>query len=480
VRPRHLVVIGYGMAGARLADEIRHRDPAGARVRITMVGEEPHLAYNRILLSSVAAGSLPADAARLHDDGWAFRHGIDLRLGTAALSVDRHRRRVVLADGATLDYDVLALATGSTPRLPPVEGLVVEGRLAPGAVSFRTLDDCGRIASNARAGAPVAVLGGGLLGLEVACALADRGSPVTVVHPAPHLMERQLDAGAGRALARLLETRGVGLRLRTGASAYVPSDGLKLTDGGHVEAELVVVSTGVWADTGLAEAAGLATDHGVLVDDALRTSDEAVYALGDCARHAGAEPGTVQPAWEQAAVLAELLTGADGTAAYQGTRTVTRLKARGVELTALGESHTDADDRGADVVCLDDPAGGRYGKLVLREGRVTGAVMLGLPDAAAGVTQLYDRGLPAPADRIALLLGRALPAEAPSSASDAAATPDTAVVCRCNSVRKKDLVSAWRAGARSLSELASATRAGTGCGGCADTVRHLTASLDGA
>jgi assimilatory nitrate reductase electron transfer subunit len=467
---RDVVVLGYGMAGARLADEIRARDPRGERVALTIVGEEPHPAYNRVLLSGVVAGTMRPELVRLHDADWAASHGIELRTGTSAVRVDRAARAVALADGSTVDYDALVLATGSRPWLPPVEGIALEdGTPAPGVVAFRTLDDCERILAAAEVGAPVAVLGGGLLGLEAARGLAGRGQLVTVVHPVGHLMERQLDPGAGHVLARALGGLGIDFRLGASAARYVPGDGLKLDDGSTVPADLVVVSAGVRAETALARDAGLTVDRGVVVDDTLRTSDGRVHAIGDCAQHPGTVSGLVEPAWQQASVLADLLTGADIAARYRGTSVVTKLKARGVDLTALGDGLTEVGDAGAEVLCLNDPAGGRYAKLVVRADRVTGAIVLGAPDAAANITQFYDRGLPVPTDRLAVLLGRALPGGA-TAASSPADLPASSVVCRCNSVTKGRLVEAFRNGAKDLTELASATRATTGCGSCRDAV----------
>ncbi|HET9140364.1 NAD(P)/FAD-dependent oxidoreductase, partial [Actinophytocola sp.] len=190
---RRVVTIGYGMAGARLAEEIRARDPNGDRVAVTVIGEERHAAYNRVLLSAVVGGSMTPESVRLTEPA-----GVELRLDTAVVAIDRTARRVRLADGSTVDYDVLVLATGSRPWIPPTEGLTTEDReLAAGVVAFRTLDDCERLLALATPGTPVAVLGGGLLGLEAARGLAARGCLVTVVHPVGHLMERQLDPAGG-------------------------------------------------------------------------------------------------------------------------------------------------------------------------------------------------------------------------------------------------------------------------------------------
>jgi assimilatory nitrate reductase electron transfer subunit len=471
--PRRVVVLGYGMAGARLAEEIRRRDPRGDRIELTVVGEEPHPAYNRVLLSAVVGGTMRPESTVLHEDDWAERQDVKLLRDVSAVRIDRHGRRVELTNGSTVDYDALVLATGSEPWMPPVEGLTGDdGRPAEGVVAFRTMEDCERILAHARIGAPVAVVGGGLLGLEAARGLAGRGNLVTVVHPGTHLMERQLDPGAGRVLARTLGALGIDFRLGVSAAKYVPGDGLKLDDGTHVPADLVVVSAGVRERTALAADAGIAVDRGIPVDDALRTSDGRVHAIGDCARHPGTVSGLVQPAWEQAAVLADLLTGANTAARYLGTPVVTRLKAKGIDLAAFGESRTEVTDASAEVITLDDPKRGRYAKLVLRDDRVTGGILLGCPDAAATVTQLYDRGVPVPDDRLALVLGRALPTGA-SAAASPADLPASAKVCQCNSVTKGRLVEAFRAGATSVPDLATATRATTGCGGCADTVRGI-------
>jgi assimilatory nitrate reductase electron transfer subunit len=458
-----VVIVGNGMAGARLTEEIRRRDPG--RVSITMLGEENRPAYNRVLLSSVVGGSMTPDLIGLPE-----APAVDRRLGTAATAIDRAARTVTVTDGSTVDYDMLVLATGSRALVPPIDGLAGED----GVVAFRTLADCERLLARSRPGAAVAVVGGGLLGLEAARGLAHRGCRVTVVHAVGHLMERQLDPPGGRVLARTLESMGIELRLGALAARYLPGDGLKLDDGSLVPAELVVLAAGVRPETALAEAAGLTVDRGIVVDDSLRTNDFRIHAIGDCARHPGTVSGVVQPAWEQAAVLADLITGTDPGARYRGTPVVTRLKARDVDLAAFGDVH--AEDSDAEVLCLQDIARGRYVKLVLREERVAGAIVLGLADAAATITQFYDRGMPAPSDRLALLLGRALPAGAASPVD----LPASAVVCRCNTVTKDQLVKSWRDGARGAAELAESTRATTGCGSCRDTVRGIAEWLSAA
>ena len=461
-----VVVVGYGMAGARFAEQLRERDPD---IELTVLGAERHHAYNRVLLSTVLAGGLPLDAIGLHDEYWAEKNQVELRLDTAVVAIDRAARVVRLADESVVDYDVLVLATGSRARLP-----LTGERVS----AFRTMDDCARIVALARPGAPVVVLGGGVLGLEAARGLAGRGCQVTVVHPKARLMERQLDPSAADVLRRSMQRLGIEVRLGESVTRHLPGRGVELSDGSLVPAELVVVSAGVFAEDGLAADAGLATDNGILVDDRLRTADPGIYAIGDCARPPGGGSGLVQPAWEQAAVVAELVTGANPMARYTGTPMVVRLKARDVDLAALGDVHATVDDDDAEVVQVHDPARGRYAKLVLRADRVAGAILLGVPDAAATIIQLYDSGALAPSDRLALLLGRALPG-APTAASPGD-LPASAVLCRCNTVSKGTLVAAWRDGANDLTALANATRATTGCGGCTGAVTDLLTWLDAA
>jgi assimilatory nitrate reductase electron transfer subunit len=490
------------MVGARFVDEVRRRDPDGERASLVVFGAEPHAAYNRVLLSTVVAGGLTPEAVRLHEPGWATERRVRLHTGVTVTAIDRARRRVLLddggPDGSDEPYDELVLATGSRAWIPPTDGLLAaagSGELADGVATFRDLDDCARILELARPGGRVAVLGGGLLGLEAARGLVGRGVRVTVLHPVGHLMERQLDAGAAGVLAATLRRLGVDVRLNVSAKRWTPGTGLECDDGTTLSVDAVVVSAGVRAETGLAADAGIATDRGVLVDDRMGTSDDRVHAIGDCARHPGTVSGLVQPGFEQAEVLAALLTGADPAARYRGTPLVTRLKARDIDLAAVGDALAEdpgdggsgAADDGIEVLRLADPFRGRYAKIVLNRDRLLGAIMLGVPDAAASVIQLFDSGAPAPTDRLALLLGRALPGEASSAGGPAsvvaspALLPSSALICRCNTVSKGALVTAWRSGATDLAALRRATRAGTGCGGCqaaVDGIRDWLAAAE--
>ncbi|WP_433873502.1 FAD-dependent oxidoreductase [Saccharopolyspora sp. CA-218241] len=450
-----VVVVGGGPAAHRLVAGLRAGGFDGA---VAVLGAEPRPGYHRVLLGSVVDGTLrgadlalPAPAAEVH-------------AGAIAAELDRDRRVVRTASGDEHPYDVLVLATGARARQPELPGATPD-RVRP----LRTLPDATWLAAGA---GPVAVLGGGVLGVETAVALRARGLDVTLVHPGPGLMDRLLDATAGRLLADRLGQLGVDLALRRRAVGHRPGE-LLLDDGTAVPAERVVVCAGTAAEVGLAERAGLAVRRGVVVDDELRTADPRIRALGDCAEHAGVLTGQLEPAWRQADVLAGLLTGADQR--YRPGREMTRLRARGIDLVSLGPAERRADPA-AEVVALSDPARGRYATVTVHDERITGGVLLGFPRAIAALTQLHDRGLPLPADRLALLLGG--PA-ATGTATTGTATTGTGrvtappVLCHCNAVTRDALVAAWRSGARSVAELARTTRATTGCGGCTEEVARL-------
>ncbi|MDG4825352.1 FAD-dependent oxidoreductase [Asanoa sp. WMMD1127] len=453
-----VLVVGYGMAGSRVVAELRAR---AADVKVTALGAEPHRPYNRILLSNLLAGKVGEDDLAIA----AAPAGADVRLGEPVVAVDRGRRVVRTAQEEHA-YDALVLATGSAPVVPPLPGL--DG---PGVHAFRTLDDCRRIVASASRARRAVVLGGGLLGVEAARGLALRGLAVDIVHVGPHLMDRQLDGDGARVLARTLADLGV--RAHVGATAREWTGGaLRLADGAELPADVLVVACGVRPDTRLAAAAGLAVGRGVVVDDAMRTGDPRVYAIGDCAEHRGTVYGLVAPAWDQAATVADQLTG--GGAAYRGSRVVTRLKASGVDLAAMGSPHAGA---GAEVVSFADPARGTYARLVIEDNRVAGAVLLGDNPMVGAVVQLFDRNAEVPADRRSLLLGRAHGGEPAAAVESPALMPDSAVVCRCNTVRKAAITAAWRAGGRTVGDVVAATRATTGCGSCQDAVCGLVSWL---
>nr|WP_228045868.1 FAD-dependent oxidoreductase [Saccharopolyspora sp. HNM0983] len=453
------MVIGNGPAAHRLVERLRHHGHDGP---ITVLGQEEHPAYNRVLLASVMDGTLSSRSVTLPESDAV------VRLGVTATAIDPARRLVRTGNGVVHRYDELVLATGARATVPPIPGVRTgEGELADGVTTLRTLADCDRIASGARR---AVVLGGGVLGVETARGLQGRGIEVTLVHPQPYPMDRQLDPAGGDLLAEHLRGMGVTTELGRRAAEYRPG-ALVLDDGRVLDLDALVLCAGVQPETELARAAGLAVGRGVLVDDRMRTSDPRVHALGDCAEHDERVPGLIAPAWEQADVLARVLTG--GHASYAPVGDVTRLKARGIDLSAMGSAACLHDSEpGVELVTMADPARGRYAKLALRHERVAGAVLIGFPQAAAAISQLHDRGLPVPSDRLGLLLGHsAVEWSAPDD------LPDDAVMCRCNNVTKQRLTRAFRDGARDVGALARATKATTGCGGCGDDVRRLCGAL---
>ncbi|HCT77322.1 MAG TPA: FAD/NAD(P)-binding oxidoreductase [Micromonosporaceae bacterium] len=438
------------MAGSRVADELSIAD-----VEVTVLGNEPHVAYNRILLSSVLAGKHRAGDISLTTRAKA-------RVGVAVTGIDRAARIVSLSDGTTLPYDHLILATGSQALVPPIPGL-------DQAFTFRTLDDCHRILEAASSAQTALVLGGGLLGLEAARGLAGRGLKVEVVHAVGHLMERQLDPAASRVLERTLTDLGITVHLDARTTSAT-ANSLTLADGRTLTADLLVVACGVRPDVALAKEAGLEVDRGIVVDERLRTSDRRISAIGDCAQLGNEVGGLVAPAWEQARVVARQLSGVEPLAVYQPTAPVTRLKASGIDLAAMGSLQ--ADPMGEDL-SFADPVRGTYARLLIRDDRLVGAVLLGDNPSVGQVIQLFDRKASVPLDRRALLLGRAVGGAATAQAETPALMPDAVTVCQCNSVSKGQLVRCWREGTRSLDGVVAATRATTGCGSCRDAVEGI-------
>ncbi|GAA0387976.1 FAD-dependent oxidoreductase [Micromonospora gifhornensis] len=459
-----VVVVGNGMAGARLAAELHAR----GQDKVTVVGAEPHRAYNRIMLSTLLAGKIGEPDVELTE---ATGRGVDLRTGVAVRAIDRAAREVRTDDGGRIGYDHLVLATGAQAVVPALPGL--DPTSPPQrVVAFRTLADCRRILALADGAHRALVLGGGLLGLEAARGLAARGLDVAVVHRVPYLMERQLDAVAGEILAGTLAELGVTTHLAvtpTGLTADACGVRLSLSDGRTLDADLLVLACGVRPDTALAEAAGLTVDRGVLVDDRLRTSDPRISAIGDCAQHGTAPTGLVAPAWAQARVVAQLLTGQDPQARYHPRPVVTRLKAAGIDLAAMGDPTSGPGEE----LTFADPARGTYARLRIHDERLAAAILLGDNPSVGTVIQLFDRGHPVPTDRRALLLGRAVGGAVAAPAASPALMPDTATVCQCNTVSKGALVTCWRGGARTFDEVVAGTRAGTGCGSCRDAVAGI-------
>lgn len=394
-----LVIVGNGMAAHRLLERLHAR--AAGSWAITVLGAEPWANYNRILLSSVLAGDKSAEAIMETDAAWFAGRDIALRSGCRVTRIDRARRIVVDEAGAETPYDRLVLATGSDPILLPLPG----GKL-PEVMTFRDLADVDHLVAATKTARRAVVIGGGLLGLEAASGLQRRGLAVTVVHLMGHLMERQLDADAGAYLRHDLERRGIAFALSANTAA-IEGDahvtGVRLADGRILPADLVVMAVGIRPNTALAREAGLAVGRGVIVDDTLATSDPAIFALGECAEHRGLTYGLVAPAWEQAAVLADHLAGE--RARYPGSIVGTNLKVAGVSVFSAGIIEAAAEDE--DLLYV-DPSGALYRRVILRDGRVAGAILVGEASDGGWLFDLIREGRPVGALREAVALGRDL------------------------------------------------------------------------
>ncbi|GGO92329.1 FAD/NAD(P)-binding oxidoreductase [Nocardioides phosphati] len=453
-----LVIVGNGMATTRLVEELVARRYDGD---ITVLGDEDHPAYNRILLSAVLEGTHPIDALTLRQPEWYAAQGIDLRTGARVLEIERELRDVMLVDGTKIEFDKLVLATGAIPTLPPIRGLVqLDGALHPKVHAFRSLADCERLIEAVDAlpeGSRAVVVGGGLLGLQVARALSVRGVTTEVVEGTEHLLSQQVDRRGGTVLKRHLKK--LGTEVYTGARAVrLTEEGLKLDNGFMLETDLVVLTAGGRPSTALARRAGLTVRRGVVVGDRLESvDDDAIFAIGDCAEHAGKVTGFVPPAWEQAGLLAAHLTGED--VKYEGSRSVARLRATGLDVAVLGDpEHTEGD-----VVEVTNPIVGTHRKLVVDGNVIVAGTLIGDLSRIGLITQLFDRRtILADAEP-----GELLMADRPEGDSSIL-LPDDAEVCACAGVSAGRIRSC-----RTFAEAKEKTRATTGCGGCGSVVREL-------
>ena len=391
-----VVVIGAGLAGVRLA---RRLGELG--VSALLVGEEEHRPYNRVLLAEVLAGRYAPEVIALPTPAELTRARVS--------GIDRAERRVTCADGSLIAYDTLVLATGSNPVLPPLRGLFTTdgAELPEGVHAFRTMDDCLGLSKAVRPGMRAVVIGGGLLGVSAARALAQRGAQVVLAQQSERLMERQLDPGASGLVLRHLEELGVEVhtecRVRDVRCVGGAVRSVEMSDGYALDADLVVLACGVHPRVGLAQIAGLDVRKGVVVDDELRTSDPHIRAIGDCAQHADTVYGLATPALEQADVLAELLASeagrpANAAARYTGTRSLTRLTLAGqdfLDLAAFGEPTPRPGD---DVIQLADATRGTYRKVVVRDDRLVGGVLVGELGTVGALARAWEGAEPLPSD----------------------------------------------------------------------------------
>lgn len=476
---RRIVVVGHGMVSARLLDELGRltADLSAPRLDVTVIGEEPHPPYNRLLLSEVVAGR--ADLGRLTLPAPPTGNGMTVRVlrGVAVTALDREHHVVRCDDGSEHPYDTVVLATGAAARRP------LPDDSQDGVRVLRTIDDCRELLAACSYPRRATVVGGGLLGLEVACGLATRGADVHVLHRGGHVLDRQLPPEAGAVARAALADAGVRVLTDAELESVRHDDGrpvgVRLRDGREVPTDLIVASVGISPRVEIATAAGLPVRHGVVVTDELRSpADPCVTAIGDCAEPPSGCSGLLAPGWAQADQLArDLVTGAppDDPGPAAGTGAVVKLKAVGVDVVTIGDGPE--PPAGARTVTLHDPESRRHVQVSVSAGRIVAACCVGAKRVAADLTAAYERSTPVPTDP-ALLLIDGLPGAGVPATDDPTTMPSGTTVCRCNGVTKKDIVDAHVAGACDLSSVAERTRATTGCGGCTDLVRGLLDWMD--
>ncbi|MGX5659490.1 nitrite reductase large subunit NirB [Castellaniella ginsengisoli] len=463
-----LIVIGHGMVGHRLLEELV-REAHG--YDITVLCGEPRLAYDRVRLSQSFDGADAQDLA-LADEDFFREHGITVLRGTRAAWIDRKRRQVHVSDDQFHPYDKLVIATGSNPFIPPIEGAD-----RPGCLPYRTLEDVEAIRACAAGSRRGVVIGGGLLGLEAARALHGLKLDTHVVEFSPHLMAAQLDEPGGRLLRTKIEALGIHVHTAKMTSAIV--DGLRsrhrlrFSDGDFLETDMVVFSAGIRPCDRLAHNCGLVIGArgGVVIDEHCRSSDPAVYVIGEVASWQDGTFGLVAPGYEMARVCAAHLLGRD-TPVFQGSLPSTKLKLLGVDVGSIGDAHGRAPDS---VSCVfEDTLAGTYRKLVMdpKGKRLRGAVLVGDTGAFGLLDQYFSNGLDLPAQPASLIAPQA--GAAPALGVDA--LPDTAQICSCNQVSKGALCGAIADGCTTLGDLKARTRAGTTCGGCVPLVKQVLES----
>jgi nitrite reductase (NADH) large subunit len=376
---KKLVVVGNGMAGIRTVEELLALAPD--LYDIAIFGAEPHPNYNRVLLGAVLCGEQTIDEIVLNPLAWYAEHGIRLHLGRKVVRIDRARRLVRAEDGTEEPYDRLLIATGSKPNVPSIPGTDLEG-----VIAYRDLADTRAMIECTQRYRHAVVVGAGLLGLEAAHGLAERGMQVQVVHLGRWLMDRQLDRDAATLLRQSLESRGIRFLLDARTAELIGNtrgrvEALRLADGTRIPADVVVIAAGIRPDTALAEAAGLHCRRGIVVDDTMQAvTDPRVYAVGECAAHRGIAYGLVAPVYEQAKVCATHLAH-EGSGRYPGSQASTRLKVAGIDLfsagNVMGALSGRTDDAGCEEIVMSDPYAGVYKKLVLKDGTLVGACLYG-------------------------------------------------------------------------------------------------------
>jgi nitrite reductase [NAD(P)H] large subunit len=462
---RKLVIIGAGMASGRV---LEHLFEAHADFDVTLFNGEERGNYNRIMLSPVLSGEKTYDDIVTHDAQWYADHGVTCHFGTHVTAIDRHAKTVTSTCG-TVTYDKLIIATGSAPFIIPVQG-----KDLPGVVTYRDLDDTNAMIEASQKGGKAVVIGGGLLGLEAAAGLAERGMDVTVLHLMGHLMERQLDEAAGFLLRRDLEKRGIKVKCRASTAAILGTthvEGVMLEDNEGLEADLVVMAVGIRPETRLATDAGIEVARGIEVNAQLQTSDPDIYAVGECVELDGQLFGLVAPLYDQAKVLANDLMGSEG--AFIPKELSTKLKVTGCDLFSAGDFSI---GEGREDIVFRDPARGVYRRLVIENDCLVGAVMYGDTTDSNWFFGLIRDKTEIAEMRDTLIFGPAYQGGSPADPLLAvAALPRDAEICGCNGICKGQIEDAIAAGATDLGAVRDVTKASGSCGTCTGLVEQVLA-----
>ncbi|QUG78323.1 nitrite reductase large subunit NirB [Bacillus subtilis] len=460
---KQLVLVGNGMAGVRAIEEIL--SVAKDEFQITIFGAEPHPNYNRILLSKVLQGDTDIKDITLNDWDWYEENNIQLYTNETVIKVDTENKTVITDADRIQPYDELILATGSVPFILPIPGADKKG-----VTAFRDIKDTDTMLAASKQYKKAAVIGGGLLGLEAARGLLNLGMDVSVIHLAPFLMERQLDATAGRLLQNELEKQGMTFLLEKQTEEIVGDDrveGLRFKDGTSIEADLVVMAVGIRPNTTLGAESGIPVNRGIIVNDYMQTEIPHIYAVGECAEHRGIAYGLVAPLYEQARVLAKHICGIE-TNPYEGSVLSTQLKVSGVEVFSAGDFDESEDKKAIKVF---DEQDGIYKKIVLRGNQIVGAVLFG--DSSEGnrlFSMIQKEADISETSKISILQ----PLDQQAGTSITAAMSDDEIICGCNGVSKGAIIQAIQEkGCSSTDEIKACTGASRSCGGCKPLVEEI-------
>ncbi|MFP7473918.1 nitrite reductase large subunit NirB [Niallia taxi] len=462
---KKLVMIGNGMAGVRTVEEILKRNTDS--FDITIIGDEPYPNYNRIMLSNVLQGKTTVDDIYINDWSWYEENHIHLITGEKAIKIDRNKKELVTDKNQLINYDELIIATGSSAFILPIPGSELEG-----VIGFRTIEDTEKMLETAQNYKKAVVIGGGLLGLEAARGLIDRGMDVHVVHLLPTLMEQQLDAAAADLLRKDLEAQGMKFLMeKQTAEIYGENrvQGLTFTDGSSVECDLVVMAVGIRPNIAIAKEADLEVNRGIIVNDYMVTSDPSIYAVGECAEHNGIAYGLVAPLYEQGTVLADYITGRQSEG-YQGSVLSTQLKVAGCDLFSGGKIH---EDENTQAIIVHDQFAGLYKKILVTENKIVGIVLYG--DASDG-NRLFNM-LKKQADISEYTSSSVLSKAGQEREEDLVASMSAEdTVCGCNGVTKGTIVqSILEQGLSTFEEVKGCTKAGGSCGKCKPMVESILA-----